>query len=217
VFQPTACRTRGPQGSSPPARNRIGAQPTPAPTESSRTCPLLTSHSSEAHGRDPTHGPHVERDKPRPMRFEVELREGGWERWWHVRGGDGRSPSHRCARSKGSCGHRPHIAARRMLHAVHLQLGFCHTWSSQNSLPRTLSPHSEQTHPQNSRFTPGCSSVVLWTPCSGVWRVFEPTLEKRHDGQAACEPGGGGCGGVPVHPARLHIHRASPTHELLTS
>jgi hypothetical protein len=34
---------------------------------------------------------------------------------------------------------------------------------------------SEQTHPQNSRFTPRCPSVVLWTPCSGVeWAVFEP-------------------------------------------
>ena len=33
-------------------------------------------------------------------------------------------------------------------------------------------------HPQNSRFTPRCSSVVLWTPCSGLeWRVFEPIGE----------------------------------------
>jgi hypothetical protein len=31
-----------------------------------------------------------------------------------------------------------------------------------------LSPHPEQTHPQTSRFTPRCPSVVLWTPCSGV-------------------------------------------------
>jgi hypothetical protein len=31
---------------------------------------------------------------------------------------------------------------------------------------------SEQTHPQDSRYTPRCPSVVLWTPCSGVeWRV----------------------------------------------
>jgi hypothetical protein len=29
-------------------------------------------------------------------------------------------------------------------------------------------PPSEQTHPQNSRYTPRCPSVVLWTPCSGV-------------------------------------------------
>jgi hypothetical protein len=35
----------------------------------------------------------------------------------------------------------------------------------------------EQTHPQNSGFTPRCPSVVLWTPCSGVeWGVFEPTI-----------------------------------------
>ena len=27
---------------------------------------------------------------------------------------------------------------------------------------------SEQTEPQNSRYTPRCHSVVLWTPCSGV-------------------------------------------------
>jgi hypothetical protein len=34
---------------------------------------------------------------------------------------------------------------------------------------------SEQTHRQNSRFTPRCPSVVLWTPCSGVeWRVSDP-------------------------------------------
>jgi hypothetical protein len=81
---------------------------------------------------------------------------------------------------------------------------------------------SEQTHPQISRYTPSCPPVVLWTPCSGVeWRVCEPTiihhgLEKRHEVQAACEPGGGGRGGVPVDPARLHAHRTSPAHALLT-
>jgi hypothetical protein len=44
-----------------------------------------------------------------------------------------------------------------------------------SQLPRCLtqlgSSHpspSEQTHPQNSRFTPRCPSVVLWTPCSGL-------------------------------------------------
>jgi hypothetical protein len=62
---------------------------------------------------------------------------------------------------------------------------------------RTPAP-SEQRHPQNSRFTPGCLSVVLWAPCSGVeWRVFEPTIRvwrSGNDGQAASEPGGGGCG-----------------------
>jgi hypothetical protein len=89
---------------------------------------------------------------------------------------------------------------------------------------------SEQTHPQNSRCTPRCPTVVLWTPCSGVeWRVFEPTIRvwKRHDRQAACEPGGGGCRGVHVHPARLHSHRTprpsaldhldlNPTSDLLS-
>jgi hypothetical protein len=47
-------------------------------------------------------------------------------------------------------------------------------------------------------------------------RADHQGLEKRHDGQAACEPGGGGCGGVPVHPARLHTHRTSPDQALLT-
>jgi hypothetical protein len=48
--------------------------------------------------------------------------------------------------------------------------------------------------------------------------VFEPTgLEKRHDGQAACEPGGGGRGGVPVHPLRLRNHRTSPAQARLAT
>jgi hypothetical protein len=73
-------------------------------------------------------------------------------------------------------------------------------------------------HPQNSRFTPRCPSVVLWTLCSGVeWGVFDHQgLEKRNDAQAACEPGGGGCGGVPDHHPRLHTHRTSPAQALLT-
>jgi hypothetical protein len=38
-------------------------------------------------------------------------------------------------------------------------------------------------HPQNSRYTPRCLSVVLWTPCSGVWwRVFEPTIRVWRSG-----------------------------------
>jgi hypothetical protein len=62
---------------------------------------------------------------------------------------------------------------------------------------------------------------VLWTPGSGVeCGVLEPAspgFGKRHvDAQAACEPGGGGCGGVPVHPPRLHTHRTSPAQALLT-
>jgi hypothetical protein len=47
-------------------------------------------------------------------------------------------------------------------------------------------------------------------------RADHQGLEKRHVVQAACEPGGGGCGGVPVHPARLHTHRTSPAQALLT-
>jgi hypothetical protein len=74
-------------------------------------------------------------------------------------------------------------------------------------------PSEQQVHSR-------CPSVVLWTPCSGVeWGVFEPAikgLEKRHDVQAACEPGGGGYGGVPVHLSRLHTHRTSPAQALLT-
>jgi hypothetical protein len=44
-----------------------------------------------------------------------------------------------------------------------------HNWNSSHTL-------SEQTHPQNSRYTPRCPSVVLWTPCSGVERLFEPAI-----------------------------------------
>jgi hypothetical protein len=38
-----------------------------------------------------------------------------------------------------------------------------------------------------------------------------------NDVQAACEPEGGGCGGVPVHSPRLHTHRTSPAQALLTT
>jgi hypothetical protein len=48
---------------------------------------------------------------------------------------------------------------------------------------------SEQTHPQNSRFTPRCPTVVLWTPCSGVeWRVFEPTIRVWRSGKTGKQP-----------------------------
>ena len=72
--------------------------------------------------------------------------------------------------------------------------------------------------PSEQQYTPRCPSVVLWTPCSGVeWRVSDPALKgKRHDEQAACEPGGGGRGGVPVHPARLQTHRTSLAQCVLT-
>jgi hypothetical protein len=81
------------------------------------------------------------------------------------------------------------------------------------------------THPQ-SRPTLRTAGTLQGVPPSwcgrraaGVeWGVFEPTIKsKRHDAQAACEPGGGGCGGVPVHPARLHTHRTSPAQALLTT
>jgi hypothetical protein len=62
-------------------------------------------------------------------------------------------------------------------------LGFWHTWSS------SLTPPSEQTHPQNSRFTPRCLSVVLWTPCSGVgWGVFEPSIRVWRSGTKSKQP-----------------------------
>jgi hypothetical protein len=80
-------------------------------------------------------------------------------------------------------------------------------------------PHPEQTHPQSSRYTPRCPSVVLWTLCSGVeWgvRTDHQGLEKRHDGQVACEPAGGDCRQVPDHHSRLHTHRTSPAQALLT-
>jgi hypothetical protein len=88
-----------------------------------------------------------------------------------------------------------------------------------DTLGAALTP-SKQTHPQHSGFTPRCPFVVLWTPCGGVEvacvRTDHQGLEKRHDVQAACEPGRGGCGGVPDHPARLQTHRTSPAQALLT-
>jgi hypothetical protein len=44
-------------------------------------------------------------------------------------------------------------------------------------------------HPQSSRYTPRCPSVVLWTPCSGVeWRVFEPTIRVWESGTTRKQP-----------------------------
>jgi hypothetical protein len=63
-------------------------------------------------------------------------------------------------------------------------VGFRHTWGSS----RTHAP-SEQTHPQSSRNTPRCPSVVLWTPCSGVaWAVFEPTIRVWRSGTTCKQP-----------------------------
>ena len=62
---------------------------------------------------------------------------------------------------------------------------------------------------------PSCCGrrVAVW---SGACSNRPSRAGKRHDTQAACEPGGRGCGGVPVHPARLHTHRTSPAQALLT-
>ena len=69
---------------------------------------------------------------------------------------------------------------------VRAALGFCrHTTWAALSHPQA----SEQTHPQNSRYTPRCPSVVLWTPCSGVeWRVFEPTIRVWRSGTTGKQP-----------------------------
>jgi hypothetical protein len=45
-------------------------------------------------------------------------------------------------------------------------------------------------------------------------RTDHQGLEKR---KQPFEPGGKGCGGVPVHPLRLHTHRTSPAQALLTT
>jgi hypothetical protein len=63
---------------------------------------------------------------------------------------------------------------------------------------------------------PSCCGhrVAAWS--GACVRADLQGLEKRHDAQAACEPGGGGCGGVHVHHPRLHTHRTSPAQALLT-
>jgi hypothetical protein len=68
------------------------------------------------------------------------------------------------------------------LHCARRPRGFWHTTGASH-------PPSEQTHPQNSRYTPRCPSVVLWTLCSGVeWRVFEPTIRVRRSGTTCKQP-----------------------------
>jgi hypothetical protein len=73
---------------------------------------------------------------------------------------------------------------------------------------------------QSSRHTkvssPGRAVDAVQRCGVGCVRPDHQGLEKQHDVQAACEPGGGGCGGVPDHPARLHTHRTSPVQALLT-
>ena len=83
--------------------------------------------------------------------------------------------------------------------------------------------HSGQlshTHPQ-SRPTLRAAGTLQGVPPSCCGRrvaVWSGVCSSRHQEKAAraCEPGGGGCGGVPVHPAQLHAHRTSPTQALLT-
>ena len=86
------------------------------------------------------------------------------------------------------------------------------TRRSSHAPTHAASPPSEQQ---------GHSQVSLRRVVDAVSRCgvacVDPALKgKRHDEQAACEPGGGECGGVPVHPARLHGHRTSLAQALLT-
>jgi hypothetical protein len=56
-------------------------------------------------------------------------------------------------------------------------------------------PHTQDSPLSDSRYTRRCPSVVLWTPCSGgecVCSNRPSRVGKRHDAQAACEPGAGG-------------------------
>jgi hypothetical protein len=90
-------------------------------------------------------------------------------------------------------------------------VGFDTTWgSSPTHTPRADPPSEQQVH----------SKVSLRRAVDAVqrvWSVFEPALRSSgNDVQAACEPGGGECGGVPVHPPRLNTHRTSPAQALLT-
>jgi hypothetical protein len=67
-----------------------------------------------------------------------------------------------------------------------------HNWAAHTTDTREglwLTPTPEQTHPQISRYTPRCPSVVLWTPCSGVeWRAFEPTIRVWRSGTTRKQP-----------------------------
>jgi hypothetical protein len=84
----------------------------------------------------------------------------------------------------------------------------------------TPSAPSEQTHLRTAGTLQGvppswCERRVAVS--SGVGSIRRSKGSgKRHDVQAACEPGGGGCGGVPIHHPRLHTHRTSPAQALLT-
>ena len=61
---------------------------------------------------------------------------------------------------------------------------------------------SERGSLRAGRNAPRCPCVAPWTPCSGgEWDEWQP-VGRWQAVWAACEPGGGGRGGVPVHPAR---------------
>jgi hypothetical protein len=65
---------------------------------------------------------------------------------------------------------------------------------------------------------PVCTSGALMAERGGcrLWMARSSGFRLgRHDEQAACEPDGGGRGGVPVHPARLRSHRTSRAQALL--
>ena len=60
---------------------------------------------------------------------------------------------------------------------------------SDAQLGQLTHPHLKAVHPQSSRFTPRCSSVVLWTPCSGgEVRVFEPAVKGATSTQYTLPP-----------------------------
>jgi hypothetical protein len=91
-------------------------------------------------------------------------------------------------------------------------VGFDTTWgSSPTHTPRADPPSEQQVH----------SKVSLRRAVDAVQRVWSGACSNRPSDptattQAACEPGGGECGGVPVHPPRRHTHRTSPAQALLT-
>jgi hypothetical protein len=60
------------------------------------------------------------------------------------------------------------------------------------------------------------SKVSLRRAVDAVSRCGVACVRSGAQGQAACEPGGGECGGVPVHPPRLRSHRTSSAQALLT-
>jgi hypothetical protein len=106
------------------------------------------------------------------------------------------------------------------LHCARRPRRFWHT-NQQNSATQGLLTHTRRADPPSEQQVH--SKVSLRRAVDAVQRCGVACVrtdhqgsEKRHDAQAACEPGGGECGGVPFHPARLHTHRTSPAQALLT-